>query len=49
MPYALGAMRKGVVMAVAGSIVRVTDVTKVFKLGKIDVEALYLSYQLPDY
>jgi len=27
-------------MAVAGSIVRVTDVTKVFKLGKIDVEAL---------
>ena len=31
---------KGVVMAVAGSIVRVTDVTKVFKLGKIDVEAL---------
>ena len=40
MPYALDAMRKGVVMAVAGSIVRVTDVTKVFKLGKIDVEAL---------
>jgi putative ABC transport system ATP-binding protein len=33
-------MRKGVVMAVAGSIVRVTDVTKVFKLGKIDVQAL---------
>ena len=27
-------------MAVAGSIVRVTDVTKVFKLGKIDVQAL---------
>ena len=27
-------------MAEAGSIVRVTDVTKVFKLGKIDVQAL---------
>ena len=27
-------------MAEAGSIVRVTDVTKVFKLGKIDVHAL---------
>jgi len=44
MPYALGAMRSAATrrraMAVAGSIVRVTDVTKVFKLGKIDVEAL---------
>jgi putative ABC transport system ATP-binding protein len=30
----------GEVMAEAGSIVRVTDVTKVFKLGKIDVHAL---------
>jgi len=31
---------KGETMAVAGSIVRVTGVTKVFKLGKIDVQAL---------
>ena len=46
MPYAIRTMRyaersdKGETMAKAGNIVRVTNVTKTFKLGKIDVQAL---------
>jgi len=46
MHYALCPVRcaersdKGETMAEAGSVVRVTDVTKTFKLGKIDVQAL---------
>ena len=44
MLYALCALRhverRGEVMAEAANVVRVTGVTKVFKLGKIDVEAL---------
>ena len=46
MPHALCVLRwaersdKGETMAEAGNIVRVTNVTKTFKLGKIDVQAL---------
>ena len=42
MLYAIGGAKrhKGEKMAEAGNIVRVTGVTKTFKLGKIDVQAL---------
>ena len=46
MHYALCPVRfaerrdKGETMAEAGNVVRVTNVTKTFKLGKIDVQAL---------